>query len=171
MWKTQLISRPYANVNADERGQPFLPRHAWGILFKSAKDGMPTTMSQENKLKVTSPLYLFRSTSDCWRCGANQDVIALATRRVIEPDVDEEDSLGEEDEPVILNNIGQIPEAILRHILATHPAFEKRTSRTAGNAYYMNTCSCGAHFGDFYLHSEPGGAFFPDTEEDASRIV
>src|SRR5260370_10599388 len=133
MWKTQLISRPYANVNADERGQPFLPRHACGILFKSAKDGMPTTMSHENKLKVTSPLYLLRSTSDCWKCGANQDVIALATRRVIEPDVDVEDGLGDENEPVILSNIEQIPEAILRHILATHPGFENRTSRTPCN--------------------------------------
>ena len=128
-------------------------------------------MSHENTLKVTSPLYLLRSTSDCWKCGANQDVIALATRRVIEPDVDVEDGLGDENEPVILSNIEQIPEAILRHILATHPGFEKRTSRTAGNAYYMNICSCGAHFGDFYLHSEPSGAFFPGTEEDASRIV
>ena len=71
---------------------------------------------------------------------------------------------------MILSNIEQIPEAILSHILATRPAFEKRTPRTAGNAYCMNICSCGVHFGDFYLHSEPGGAFFPDTEEEASGI-
>src|SRR5437899_577716 len=104
-------------------------------------------MNLENTLQVISPLSLLRSSSDCWRCGANQHVIALATRRVIEPDLDEEDALGDEDEPLILSNIEQFPEAILLHILAAHPGFEKRTSKTAGKAYYMNICSCGAHFG------------------------
>lgn len=46
----------------------------------------------------------------------------------------------------------------------------KRHSRTAGEAYYANTCECGANFGDFYLFSEPGGAFFPNTD-DAARAI
>jgi hypothetical protein len=29
----------------------------------------------------------------------------------------------------------------------------------------------GALFGDHYLHSEPGGAFFPENEEDAIKIT
>ena len=52
-----------------------------------------------------------------------------------------------------------------------HPHFQKRTSKTAGTAYYMNTCGCGAHFGDFYVFSEPGGAFSPTEEDEASRIT
>jgi hypothetical protein len=37
--------------------------------------------------------------------------------------------------------------------------------------YYANICcSCGANFGDFFLHSEPGGAFCPMTEEHAVRM-
>jgi hypothetical protein len=52
-----------------------------------------------------------------------------------------------------------------------HPHFQKHTSKTAGTAYYMDTCGCGAHFGDFYLFSEPGGAFFPTEENEAGRIT
>src|ERR1051326_1847030 len=86
---------------------------------------IPTTMSHDNTLKVTSPLYLLRSTSDCWKCGANQNVIALASLAIVEPDADDEGSLAEEGKPVILSNIEEIPEAILCHILATHPSFER----------------------------------------------
>lgn len=35
----------------------------------------------------------------------------------------------------------------------------------------MNTCGCGAHFGDFDLFSEPGGAFFPTEEAEAGQIT
>jgi hypothetical protein len=34
----------------------------------------------------------------------------------------------------------------------------------------MNHCSCGAKLGDFYLHNEPGGAFFPTSESTAREI-
>lgn len=35
----------------------------------------------------------------------------------------------------------------------------------------MNHCtSCGAQLGDFYMHSEPGGAFFPITPA-AARVI
>ena len=32
-------------------------------------------------------------------------------------------------------------------------------------------CECGANFGDHYLYSEPGGAFFPETDEAAARMT
>lgn len=120
--------------------------------------------------KVSSPIYLLRSSESCWKCGAVQEVVALATRHLHEddPDGDETDT---EDEPIILDNISEMPQEVLDYIRAVHPRYEKRTSKTMGSAYYMNTCSCGAHFGDFYLYSEPGGAFFPDTEEQASHIA
>lgn len=34
----------------------------------------------------------------------------------------------------------------------------------------MNHCSCGASFGDFFLHNEPRHAFYPLDERDASLI-
>lgn len=121
-------------------------------------------------LKIASPLYLLRSSELCWKCGLVQPVIALAAVNILEDESGNDDpAIG--NEPVILNDIAQMPKKLLDHIRSAHPQYEKRTSKTAGTAYYMNTCSCGAHFGDFCLHSEPGGAFFPDNEEQASRIT
>ncbi len=37
--------------------------------------------------------------------------------------------------------------------------------------YLIHVCTeCDAHFGDFYLHCEPDGAFFPMDEGAAARI-
>jgi hypothetical protein len=122
------------------------------------------------KLKIASPVHLLRSPEPCWKCGLVQPVIALAAVNIVEDESGNDDpAIG--NEPVILHDIAQMPKKILAHIHSTHPQYEKRTSKVAGADYYMNTCSCGAHFGDFYLHSEPGGAFFPDSEEQAGRIM
>jgi hypothetical protein len=77
----------------------------------------------------------------------------------------------EGDEPAILTGIKEMPKAVFDYLVGVHPHFEKRASKTAGSEYYMNTCDCGSHFGDFYLHSEPGGAFFPMSDDDAKQII
>ena len=35
----------------------------------------------------------------------------------------------------------------------------------------MDHCKCAAKLGDFYLHNEPGGAFYPTSEEEAKDIT
>jgi len=76
----------------------------------------------------------------------------------------------EDDEPFLLTNITEMPEAVYEHISATHPRYRKHFSRTVQHTYYANLCECGANFGDFYLHSEPGGAFWPTEVEQATRM-
>lgn len=127
-------------------------------------------MENDDILRVTTPIFLLRSSESCWRCHASQEVIALAFRWRMDKSQDE-DEQPEENEPLILQNIHTLPKPILDAVVARHAHFEKRTSKTAGTAYYMNTCCCGAHFGDFYLFSEPGGAFFPMDETEASPIT
>ena len=127
-------------------------------------------MEDDNLLRVTAPIFLLRSTESCWRCHASQEVIALAFRWCLDKDF-ATDEQPQEGEPLILDNIHAMPEAILAYVVSVHPHFEKRTSKTAGTAYYMSTCDCGAHFGDFYLFNEPGGAFFPADEAEAGNIT
>jgi hypothetical protein len=122
----------------------------------------------ENIIKASSPIYLVRSHESCWKCGRRQEVIALAARHLEETDPE---PLHEGDEPVLFENMKEMPKEILEFVTRVHPHYEKRTSRTAESTYYMNTCDCGAHFGDFYLHSEPGHAFFPMSEEEAYEIT
>ena len=123
-------------------------------------------------MKITSPIYLLRSYESCWKCGSNEQVIAIATTSLVDEEEDDvPESICSQEEPALLNNIVNMPRVFLDHLRAAHPLFQKRMSSTAGHSYYMNTCTCGAHFGDFYLFSEPGGAFFPDNAEQAKAIT
>jgi hypothetical protein len=123
---------------------------------------------KKNTVKVISPIYLLRSFQSCWKCGLNQEVIAIATKHFEE---NNPDALHQGDEPVALENIEEMPQVIFDFIVQVHPRYEKRTSKTASSAYYMNICECGAHFGDFYLHYKPDGAFFPTNEDEAEQIT
>jgi hypothetical protein len=121
-------------------------------------------------IKIASPIYLLRASEICWECGSRQEVIALATRHLSDC-IPEANALHAEDEPLMLDNIIDMPPAILEYLRSVHPRYEKRANKTAGFAYYVNTCSCGAHFGDYMLHLEPHGAFWPDSKEQAGRIT
>jgi hypothetical protein len=63
-----------------------------------------------------------------------------------------------------------MPSELLAFIQQRQPRYKKQYSRTAQMSYYANTCQRGALFGDHYLVSEPGGAFFPEDCADAARI-
>jgi hypothetical protein len=64
-----------------------------------------------------------------------------------------------------------VPDALCQYIQKLHPQYRKHYSYTAKTTYYANICcSCGANFGDFFLHNEPGGAFYPMIEEHAAQM-
>jgi hypothetical protein len=116
----------------------------------------------DTKIVIDPPLYMASTTITCWRCGADTPAVAL-----IAPNVPEEDG-----EVGILSNIIELPSSVLVFVQARFPTFKRQLSRTTQSEYYANTCpQCGALSGDFYLHSEPGGAFFPKTEADAARLT
>ncbi|MCA3061094.1 MAG: hypothetical protein ING69_02585 [Rhodocyclaceae bacterium] len=73
-------------------------------------------------------------------------------------------------ELALLTNVTEMPEAVFKFICARNTRYKQQHSLTAGFTYYANTCECGTNFGDHYLFSEPGGAFFPMTDEDAAAI-
>ena len=51
-------------------------------------------------------------------------------------------------------------------------SFKLAYSKTAGARYFMNHCQhCGAKLGDFFMHSEPGGAFFPTSPAQANKMT
>lgn len=125
----------------------------------------------EPPIQIGTPLYLITSSEHCWRCKLPQSVIALATRSLRDGDMDMLVESTEDEEPFILTNITDMPESIFQHLTTVHPSYRQHPSRTAGQTYYANMCECGANFGDFYLHSEPGGAFFPMSEEQAAEMT
>jgi hypothetical protein len=70
----------------------------------------------------------------------------------------------------LLSRVETLPREVLAYIQSVAPGYRSMASRTAGMTYFANACSCGANFGDFYLFSEPGGAFFPETPQEASLV-
>ena len=122
----------------------------------------------ENAVIVEGSLYLLTAQYVCWKCRADQRVVALATQQLKDESSPVENT---NDDLVILSDIVQMPAEVFSYLKERNPGFEARYSNTAGYTYFANTCDCGALFGDFYLHSEPGGAFFPETEADAAKIT
>ena len=120
-------------------------------------------------LQVHCPIYLLTSSEPCWKCGTPQSVNAVGTHGLHDGE-DEVTEPGDKAELILLSNIVEMPFAVFKYVAQRNHRYMKRHSRTAGETYYANTCECGANFGDFYLYSEPGGAFFPDTDEAAQDI-
>lgn len=120
------------------------------------------------KVTLHPPFYILKAQEICWKCRTLSEVIAFAAGSASPHD--EEDEV-DDISPLILKDIEQAPPPFL--IVAADQAgvdYHKRFSQAAGMEYYMNHCACGAPFGDYFLHNEPGHAFSPLDETDAAMI-
>ena len=109
---------------------------------------------ENEKTTINPPLYLAGTTISCWRCSADMPAVGLIAPQV--PDT--------EDEVCILSDITELPASVLAFVQKRFPTFQRKFSKTTGTEYYANTCpKCGVLSDDFYLHSEPGGPFFPKS--------
>ena len=120
-------------------------------------------------MQVQCPLYLLTSTAACWKCSRSQSVVALGACSIVEEGKAVSDPEGPTD-LFFLTAITSMPAEVFECVVLRNPRYTLRHSRASESTYYCNTCECGAHFGDFYLFSRPGGAFFPETEAGAARI-
>jgi hypothetical protein len=109
-------------------------------------------------------------------------VITLACEGIAQTEEDDEGELYEEEmEGVfILSEVGHLPPSLAAFLSTRYPLYfldhcqgpeapEEPFPRSY--SYYMNHCACGAKFEDFYLHNEPGGAFFPTDEQACERMT
>ncbi len=117
------------------------------------------------------PFHLLRSWEVCWKCGAGAEAIAFAVAAVTceSEDEDDEDELPVHS-PVVLRDVVEAPLSFLAGASQSDADYRKRYSRAAVREYFMNHCTCGAPFGDYFLHSEPGHAFYPTEDSEAEAI-
>ena len=131
-----------------------------------------------NKSKVSviikSPVSIALNSSDCYKCANKTAVISLASNNFYYLNTDEN-----EDEkwfradgwsffsmPVFIEN------ELVGKINKLFPNYKIAYSKTAESSYWANLCeNCGALQGDFFLHSEPGGAFFPLEIEEYEQLT
>jgi len=123
----------------------------------------------QNELFVHTPLYLVTATMVCWKCRASQTVVALACHNLSDGERDMA-PFGDVSGLLLLSEVTKMPPLVLQEMMKRNPRYELRYSSTAQEEYFANTCACGALFGDFYLYSEPGGAFFPE-DPNAARVI
>jgi hypothetical protein len=119
---------------------------------------------------VSSGLHLVRSAARCWQCGVAQPVIGLGTDGVLEDSDCDHSELQPSTAFTLLSYVETMPEDVYRFVSNAQPRYRKFYSRTVDAEYFRNICTCGAAFGDWYLFAEPGGAFFPESEEAAKLI-
>ena len=74
-------------------------------------------------------------------------------------------------ETVMFAYVQAVPSRLARYLKQYHPRYYKSFSKTTETHYWMNHCRCGARFGDFFLHSEPGAPFFPTSEGGFGEIT
>lgn len=99
----------------------------------------------------------------CWKCGEKMSVIALVAPKTDHPEFGAE--------ICILSSIKELPKDLLKFIRSRAPDFQMKFSNAVGDSYFANTCpKCKSLSGDFFLHSKPGGPFFPISEEEARTL-
>ncbi|EBQ9001645.1 hypothetical protein DK757_10265 [Salmonella enterica subsp. enterica serovar Blockley] len=70
-----------------------------------------------------------------------------------------------------ISNITDVDSRSLSQIRHFAPTWRPGYSKTAGYSYYANHCPhCARLQGDFMIFSEPGGAFLPDSSQQAAKI-
>jgi hypothetical protein len=122
------------------------------------------------KILVSPPLYLVQSAARCWQCGVAQAVIGLGTGGILQGADWDPPELQASADFTLLSYVETMPEDVYRFVSNAHSRYMKFYSRTVEAEYFGNICPCGAAFGDWYLFAEPGGAFFPESEEAAKLI-
>ena len=130
---------------------------------------------QENAHTLRATCYaLMQSVQACWKCHKNTPVIGFLVpagheTRWMDADPSEDD-WERQDCAGIVSNISHLPLGPLERARTLSPCYGLGHTKTGGS-YYLNSCvHCQAAQGDFFLFSEPDGAFFPTTPAGISRI-
>lgn len=144
---------------AGKAQEPFLawiPRAMWG---------------PKDFTTLIPPIYQVESRMICWKCRQSVRVVTVASAQLIDHSLDEDGPFNPPRSIYTFSYVFWLPMPLLTELRRVNPWYRKARSEMADKTYYMNHCPCGACFGDFFLHCEPDGAFFPlDSEGEAERI-
>ncbi|HCH5334042.1 TPA: hypothetical protein N2934_004392 [Vibrio parahaemolyticus] len=116
--------------------------------------------------KAISPFYLLQSTELCWKCDKPSEVITFASHGTIDIESDERS-----EGLTKYLYVSFLPERLRVYLDLHFKSYYLDYSATTDSFYYMNHCQhCKAPLGDFFMHSEPEGAFFPISAEMSADI-
>lgn len=123
--------------------------------------------------------FIAESSESCWKCKQDSPVFAflLPENHQTKEYEDEDDTKNNNiiwqtaNYKSIVNYTSSLHKRCVDIIKKLSPHYYDDFSVQASGRYYMNHCkNCNSKLGDFYMHSEPGGAFQPITNEAAKNI-
>ena len=138
---------------------------------------VPTAISDEPEYRIRSINYFIAcSHTLCWKCQQQTKVFAFILpeehQEYIYDDEDEEGYWSNYEAIGTMSNVLKLELSVWKRLQTFTKLYKPAYSKQAGGRYFMNHCEhCNATQGDFFMHSEPGGAFFPTTEGEAGRIT
>ncbi|MDN5476818.1 MAG: DUF5710 domain-containing protein [Chryseobacterium sp.] len=150
----------------------FIPNH------KDLSDFTQWLDNDDVSIIVRSPFYIAENTRDCYKCGDTTPVIALAAEKYYSLEHQDNDD-GEDFEEWIFSaefSFFSTPTYLNKEVTSLlnlkYPYYKIGYSRTFGGKYWANHCiHCNALQGDFHMHSEPGGEFYPLNIEECERLT
>ena len=128
----------------------------------------------DHEYTLRAPRYaLLQSSQECWKCHRPTPVVGFlvpAGHEELWVDDPYHDEWERMDCASIISNVSRLAPAVLSRVQALSQHYGPGRTKTGGS-YLMNSCAhCKAVQGDFFLYSEPDGAFFPTTPEGLDRI-
>lgn len=127
-------------------------------------------------INVAADRYFIAETDkSCWKCSETTMVYAILLpigHETLDFDEDEEEVWFRNEDTTILHYVTNLPPSVAARMNAYAPGYRPDFSKTTESTYWMNHCaSCGMKQGDFDMHCEPAGAFFPMNEQSARQIA
>lgn len=174
-----ILEVPYAEKDqAKALGAKWNPHiKKWFITSKEDQSKFTKWLSKQSKsesdelrlnmsLTLKQEIYLLRSWEKCYKCGNTADVFCLAADGLIDHETDSDFK-----QFFTFHYLTSVSQKIKNLFKKHSPTYYFDYSKQTESSYFMNHCKCGAKLGDFFLHQEPGGAFFPMSLEEARNNV
>ncbi|WFQ79657.1 DUF5710 domain-containing protein [Xenorhabdus sp. SF857] len=126
--------------------------------------------------------YLAQTRTPCPHCQEHTTVTAFmlpAGHNMLEADDDDDDDdethtevdYSEQDSPAFLFYVADIPTMVRSVLPGFHHTLRKAVSQRLRRQHWINHCEhCDAQQDDTDMFAEIGGAFFPDSKEQAAAI-
>ena len=150
--------------------QWFVPE---GISAQPFVKWLPQTHALLSSL--IAPIYLRTSCQPCWRCSKVSRVYCLGASAIEDVQYDNDDDqpfsniVENENDLIDVCDLEDIDTRLLPLLNQYASTYRPAFSKTKNSKCWMNHCEhCDAKIGDSFLHSEPGGAFFPMSENEST---
>jgi hypothetical protein len=171
----------YLNVSYEDKDDAKRQGARWDATARRwyVPDGVPLgpfarwqPAAVEGEEALIAPIFLRKSSEPCYKCSAVSEVFCLGATAVRDVDVEDDGGVYKHEHdnlPGLVNvaNLEQLDARLVAALARLAPRYKLDYSHTQRAQVWINHCQhCGAKLGDFYMHNEPDGAFFPTSPDD-----